>query len=162
MKQPAASMDRPVNAFRSAVALLDKCLDAAALLARCHDQRHGCCSTADHVASLAIALFRRATQDRYQPSREDIVKTLASLGSLPDPRKPTNGTADRAPGARQCIGSEGEARIEGCAARHGVPVQRVLEVARERFQTVQLIALSKGQESELIAWIEQQAPPQNP
>ena len=87
MKQPAASMDRPINAFRSAVALLDKCLDAAALLARSHDQRHGCGFTADHVTSLATALFRRATQDRYQTSREDIVKALAFPGSLPDARK---------------------------------------------------------------------------
>jgi len=157
MKQPAALMDRPINAFRSAVALLDKCLDAATLLARSHDQRRGCGFTGDYVTSLAIALFRRATQDRYQPSREDIVKTLASLGGLPDARKPTNGTADCAPEVRQCIGSEGAGRIEACAARHGVPVQRILEMTKGRFHEVQLIALSKDQESEVIAWIEQQA-----
>ena len=83
------------NAFRAAVALMDKCLDAASLLSRSKADRHGLSFTADHVTSIALALFRGATREGYVPSREDIVKTLTSLSRYSSPKagKPENGTA---------------------------------------------------------------------
>ena len=87
----------PPNAFRTAVALMDKCLDAASLLSRSKADRHGFSFTADHVTSIAVALFRGAVREGYQPDREDIVKTLTSLSrfSSSDAGKPENGTARR-------------------------------------------------------------------
>ena len=125
MKGTSNQTSESPNPFRAAVALMDKCLDAASLLSWSKADRHGLSFTADHATSIAVALFRGAVREGYQPDREDIVKTLTSLSrfSSPDAGKPENGTVGR--DVPQPVGSAGAERIERFAAEQGVPLGEV-------------------------------------